>query len=622
MMARFRAGELDVLVATTVIEVGVDVPNATIMIVQEADRFGLAQLHQLRGRVGRGAEQSYCLLVSRPRANYRGGAAERLEALVATTDGFELAERDLEIRGEGQLLGARQSGLSDLRFVRLRRDQALLERAGEVASAFDEGLLAFDVDRLLGEAGISASPEPAMRIVAGSRKGWDRGAEGRHAGADRRPSEAARGRRAGRRGSRPRPVRGLRGRWASRRSPGARPAASSWSASDACRVIERNLEKLRLTGAVVLCQDVLAACARSAHGVVATTRPRGRPYRSGARPKRRSGGCSRTSRRGRARGRRDVVAGRAELPSRPRHLAALRFRTHPGLLSMITAICPGSYDPVTNGHVDVIRRAASIFDRVVVGVVQTPQHKETLFPSRSGSPSSRTRCPGARTSSWTCSRSSRSSSSQAQRGRWQLRSSAISTSSGVRQSTWKLRARAGDRDGLRHVEPLVQLRLLERRSARIALVRRQGGRGRTREAVARRFAQPPLLMGDRARLTTSAAAGLQATALSGRLQGFMAGIRSTWIPALVRWGGRAASPPLRSSRLCSRGPAKRAPSGVSRRPGSARRTPALRAAARPSHPRGRPPRRPRSGRLGVRGGLDRLHVDPGLAQGAGAARLE
>ncbi len=106
IMARFKARELDVLVATTVIEVGVDVPNATVMIVQEADRFGLAQLHQLRGRVGRGAEQSYCLLVSRPKEELSEPAQRRLEALVQTSDGFELAEVDLEIRGEGQLLGA------------------------------------------------------------------------------------------------------------------------------------------------------------------------------------------------------------------------------------------------------------------------------------------------------------------------------------------------------------------------------------------------------------------------------------------------------------------------------------------------------------------------------------
>src|SRR6185436_1647659 len=98
-------------------------------IVQEADRFGLAQLHQLRGRVGRGGEQSYCLLVSRPREELTDDAVRRLEALVETTDGFVLAERDLEIRGEGQLFGTRQSGLSDLRFTRLRRDRALLEQA-------------------------------------------------------------------------------------------------------------------------------------------------------------------------------------------------------------------------------------------------------------------------------------------------------------------------------------------------------------------------------------------------------------------------------------------------------------------------------------------------------------
>ncbi len=153
LMALFKARELDVLVATTVIEVGVDVPNSTVMIVQEADRFGLAQLHQLRGRVGRGAEQSYCLLVSRPREELTESAVERLEAMIETTDGFELAERDLEIRGEGQLLGARQSGFSDLRFVRLRHDQSLLERARDAAATVeDEGLLADAVDRLLGES--------------------------------------------------------------------------------------------------------------------------------------------------------------------------------------------------------------------------------------------------------------------------------------------------------------------------------------------------------------------------------------------------------------------------------------------------------------------------------------
>ena len=129
VMDAFKRRELDVLVATTVIEVGVDVPNATIMIVQEADRFGLAQLHQLRGRVGRGAEQSYCLLVSRPKEELTEEAVRRLEALVETSDGFALAEVDLELRGEGQLLGVRQSGYSDLKFARLARDRRLIAKA-------------------------------------------------------------------------------------------------------------------------------------------------------------------------------------------------------------------------------------------------------------------------------------------------------------------------------------------------------------------------------------------------------------------------------------------------------------------------------------------------------------
>ncbi|MDX6397317.1 MAG: ATP-dependent helicase RecG, partial [Gaiellaceae bacterium] len=152
LMARFKAGELDVLVATTVIEVGVDVPNATIMIVQEADRFGLAQLHQLRGRVGRGAEQSYCLLVSGPKEQLTESAQERLEAMVASTDGFELAEKDLEIRGGGTLLGARQSGLSDLRFARITQDRELLEDARRAAGELPEQTMAAEVEALLGDA--------------------------------------------------------------------------------------------------------------------------------------------------------------------------------------------------------------------------------------------------------------------------------------------------------------------------------------------------------------------------------------------------------------------------------------------------------------------------------------
>jgi ATP-dependent DNA helicase RecG len=134
VMGAFTRRELDVLVATTVIEVGIDVPNATVMIVQEADRFGLAQLHQLRGRVGRGAEQSYCLLVSRPRDELTEDAQRRLEALVEIRDGFRLAAVDLELRGEGQLFGTRQSGLPDLRFASLARDARLVARARRWAS--------------------------------------------------------------------------------------------------------------------------------------------------------------------------------------------------------------------------------------------------------------------------------------------------------------------------------------------------------------------------------------------------------------------------------------------------------------------------------------------------------
>jgi ATP-dependent DNA helicase RecG len=159
LMARFKARDLDVLVATTVIEVGVDVPNATIMIVQEADRFGLAQLHQLRGRVGRGAEQSYCLLISRAREDLTEPAVERLEALVRTNDGFELAEVDLDIRGGGQLLGTRQSGLTDLRFTHLRKDRLLLERARVLADELVDagGPLGDEVERAFADRDLSAA---------------------------------------------------------------------------------------------------------------------------------------------------------------------------------------------------------------------------------------------------------------------------------------------------------------------------------------------------------------------------------------------------------------------------------------------------------------------------------
>lgn len=130
VMGLFRSGALDVLVATTVIEVGVDVPNATVMVILDADRFGIAQLHQLRGRVGRGAAESYCYLVGE---GTTPDGEERLSALVRTTDGFELAEVDLELRGEGTIMGDRQKGRNDLKLASLRRDKEWVGHAREVA---------------------------------------------------------------------------------------------------------------------------------------------------------------------------------------------------------------------------------------------------------------------------------------------------------------------------------------------------------------------------------------------------------------------------------------------------------------------------------------------------------
>jgi ATP-dependent DNA helicase RecG len=149
-MESLRAGTTDVLVATTVIEVGIDVPNATVMVIEDADRFGLSQLHQLRGRVGRGAHQSFCVLIADPKTEEAGA---RLAVMRETTDGFQIAQRDLELRGTGELLGdrrqtdrqggPRQHGLSELRVADLIRDSAWLERARQAAAALlaeDPGL--------------------------------------------------------------------------------------------------------------------------------------------------------------------------------------------------------------------------------------------------------------------------------------------------------------------------------------------------------------------------------------------------------------------------------------------------------------------------------------------------
>jgi ATP-dependent DNA helicase RecG len=159
VMKQFADGELDVLVATSVVEVGIDVPNATLMLVDGAERFGLAQLHQFRGRVGRGAHQSYCLLLAKSRSSE---ARERLSAMEATNDGFLLAEKDLQMRGPGEFLGTRQSGLPELRMVSYV-DTRLLHKVREVAREIlekdpmlsdpDHKLLALRVAEFWTEAG-------------------------------------------------------------------------------------------------------------------------------------------------------------------------------------------------------------------------------------------------------------------------------------------------------------------------------------------------------------------------------------------------------------------------------------------------------------------------------------
>ncbi len=156
-MLAFKAGKIQLLVATTVIEVGVDVPNATLMVIENAERMGLAQLHQLRGRVGRGAEASTCVLLYRSPLSEL--ARERLKVIRETNDGFEIARRDLELRGPGELLGTRQTGLAQLRVADLMRDADLLPRIQQAA----ELMLASYPDNI--------APLAARWIGAGERYG-------------------------------------------------------------------------------------------------------------------------------------------------------------------------------------------------------------------------------------------------------------------------------------------------------------------------------------------------------------------------------------------------------------------------------------------------------------------
>jgi ATP-dependent DNA helicase RecG len=148
VMRRFVKGEIQILVSTTVIEVGVDVPNASVMVVEHAERFGLSQLHQLRGRVGRGAEQSYCVLLASEKQT--DVARERLGIMEQTNDGFKIAEKDLEIRGPGEIMGTRQAGLPEFRIANLVRDLDILQAArSEAEFYFNESTRSAEAAKLI-----------------------------------------------------------------------------------------------------------------------------------------------------------------------------------------------------------------------------------------------------------------------------------------------------------------------------------------------------------------------------------------------------------------------------------------------------------------------------------------
>jgi ATP-dependent DNA helicase RecG len=152
-MREFQQGKIEILVATTVIEVGVDVPNATIMVIEHADRFGLAQLHQLRGRIGRGAAKSYCLLIRGGKISEEG--ERRLDAMVRSNDGFQIAELDLELRGPGEFFGTKQAGIPSFRVANIIRDRELLEAAKReatlVISSPNSEISSAELDRALRE---------------------------------------------------------------------------------------------------------------------------------------------------------------------------------------------------------------------------------------------------------------------------------------------------------------------------------------------------------------------------------------------------------------------------------------------------------------------------------------
>jgi ATP-dependent DNA helicase RecG len=164
VMNRFRAREFDLLVSTTVIEVGVDVPNATVIVIENAERFGLSQLHQLRGRVGRGADQSFCILIA---GEHSKKTRERLKVIEDSTDGFKIAEADLRLRGPGELRGTRQSGMDDLKLGDLSRDTEVIEQARNLAKQVlaDDPLLEKPANALLKSELQARAEQVAVRDV-------------------------------------------------------------------------------------------------------------------------------------------------------------------------------------------------------------------------------------------------------------------------------------------------------------------------------------------------------------------------------------------------------------------------------------------------------------------------
>jgi len=159
-MARFQRGDIDVLVATTVIEVGVDVQNATVMVIEHAERFGLSQLHQLRGRIGRGSNKSYCVLMTGGKITPQG--QQRLDAMLRTQDGFAIAELDLELRGPGEFFGTKQAGAPSFRVANLIRDRKLLELARAEAQ------------RVVEEKGVPLSKTERNTVMFHLKTHWQR----------------------------------------------------------------------------------------------------------------------------------------------------------------------------------------------------------------------------------------------------------------------------------------------------------------------------------------------------------------------------------------------------------------------------------------------------------------